>query len=100
MIRRLRLASGLVMFAYVTTHFVNHSLGLVSVQVMDRALEHIYHYWASLLGSVLLYGAFATDIIAWRSGRSGCVARSRCRSRRLPARPPPRAAAHRHRHPY
>src|SRR5262245_7557291 len=60
MIRRLRLASGLVMFAYVTTHFVNHSLGLVSVQVMDRALEHIYQYWASLLGSVLLYGAFAT----------------------------------------
>jgi adenylate cyclase len=60
MIRRLRLASGLVMFAYVTTHFVNHSLGLVSVHVMDRALEHIYHYWASLLGSVLLYGAFAT----------------------------------------
>jgi adenylate cyclase len=60
MIRRLRLASGLVMFAYVTTHFVNHSLGLVSVQVMDRALEHIYHYWASALGGVLLYGAFAT----------------------------------------
>src|SRR5438132_206198 len=60
MIRRLRLASGLVMFAYVTTHFVNHSLGLVSVQVMDHALEHIYQYWASLLGSVLLYGAFAT----------------------------------------
>src|SRR6266516_3712565 len=60
MIRRLRLASGLVMLAYVTTHFVNHSLGLVSVQVMDFALEHIYQYWASSLGGVLLYGAFAT----------------------------------------
>jgi len=48
------------MLAYVTTHFVNHSLGLVSVQVMDFALEHIYQYWASPLGSVLLYGAFAT----------------------------------------
>src|SRR5258708_25857836 len=60
MVRRLRLASGLVMFAYVTTHFVNHSLGLVSVQMMDRALEHIYEYWASSLGAVLLYGAFAT----------------------------------------
>src|SRR5262245_50469312 len=60
MIRRLRLASGLVMLAYVTTHFVNHSLGLVSLQVMDFALEHIYQYWASPLGSVLLYGAFAT----------------------------------------
>src|SRR5215468_11064625 len=59
MIRRLRLASGLVMLAYVTTHFVNHSLGLVSVQVMDFALEHIYQYWTSPLGSVMLYGAFA-----------------------------------------
>src|SRR5437667_260686 len=37
-IRRLRLASGLVMLAYVTTHFVNHSLGLISVQAMDRAV--------------------------------------------------------------
>src|SRR5262245_35825336 len=59
-VRKLRLASGLIMLAYVTTHFVNHSLGLVSLQVMDFALEHIYQYWASPLGSVLLYGAFAT----------------------------------------
>jgi adenylate cyclase len=59
MIRRLRLASGLVMFAYVTTHFVNHSLGLVSVQLMDRALERIYEYWSSPFGGFILYGAFA-----------------------------------------
>jgi adenylate cyclase len=59
MIRRFRLASGLVMFAYVTTHFVNHSLGLVSVQVMDRALHRIYQYWSSPLGGLFLYGAFA-----------------------------------------
>jgi adenylate cyclase len=58
-IPRFRLASGLVMFAYVTTHFVNHSLGLVSVQVMDRELHHIYQYWASPLGGFILYGAFA-----------------------------------------
>jgi adenylate cyclase len=57
-IRRLRLGSGLVMFAYVTTHFVNHSLGLFSVDTMDRALEHIYDYWSSPLGAVILYGAF------------------------------------------
>jgi adenylate cyclase len=58
-IRRFRLASGLVMLAYVTTHFVNHSLGLVSVQSMDVALRFIYQYWASPLGTFLLYGAFA-----------------------------------------
>jgi adenylate cyclase len=58
-IRRIRLASGLVMLAYVTTHFVNHSLGLVSVQSMDVALRFIYQYWASPLGTFFLYGAFA-----------------------------------------
>jgi adenylate cyclase len=58
-IRRLRLASGLVMFVYVTTHLVNHSLGLISVRAMDLALEYIYEYWASPLGGVILYGAFA-----------------------------------------
>ena len=47
------------MFAYVTTHFVNHSLGLVSVQVMDRVLHGIYQYWSSPLGGSILYGAFA-----------------------------------------
>ena len=58
-IKRLRLASGLVMFLYVTTHFVNHSLGLISVAAMDAALVRIYRVWASPLGGVALYGAFA-----------------------------------------
>ena len=40
-------------------HFVNHALGLVSVEVMDRVLQVIYDYWASRLGTLLLYGAFA-----------------------------------------
>jgi adenylate cyclase len=47
------------MFAYVTTHFVNHSLGLVSLDLMDRALERIYKVWASDLGTLALYGAFS-----------------------------------------
>ena len=47
------------MFAYVTTHFVNHSLGLVSLDLMDRALQRIYKVWASDLGTLALYGAFA-----------------------------------------
>ncbi len=58
MIRRLRLGSGLVMLAYVTTHLLNSSLGLLSVEAMDRALVRIYRVWSSLPGTVLLYGAF------------------------------------------
>jgi len=58
-IRRLRLGSGIVMFLYVTTHFVNHSLGLVSVETMDAALIRIYKVWASKPGAIALYGAFS-----------------------------------------
>jgi adenylate cyclase len=58
-IRQARLASGLVMLAYVVTHFLNHSLGLISVQVMDKTLRVIYHFWTSPLPSLALYGAFA-----------------------------------------
>ncbi|HLJ65133.1 MAG TPA: adenylate/guanylate cyclase domain-containing protein [Stellaceae bacterium] len=58
MIRNLRLATGLVLFAYVVTHFVNHSLGLLSVDLADRVLRRIYHLWASAGGTLLLYGAF------------------------------------------
>lgn len=60
MIRRARLASGLVMLAYVVTHFCNHALGLVSLRVMDAALRGIYQVWASPPGTVALYGAFGT----------------------------------------
>ncbi len=59
MIRQARLASGLVMLAYVVTHFLNHSLGLVSVDVMDDVLRTVYRVWASPTGTLLLYGAFA-----------------------------------------
>jgi adenylate cyclase len=58
-IRQARLASGLVMLAYVVTHFLNHSLGLVSVDVMDDVLRSVYGVWASPTGTFLLYGAFA-----------------------------------------
>jgi adenylate cyclase len=58
-IRQIRLTSGLVMFAYVTTHFLNHSLGLISVGTMDRVLRGVYRVWASDLGTLALYGAFS-----------------------------------------
>jgi adenylate cyclase len=60
MIRRLRLGSGLVMLTYVTTHLLNHALGLVvPVATMDRVLHHVYVVVTDPAVSVLLYGAFA-----------------------------------------
>ncbi len=34
MVRRLRLISGLILFTYVLTHFINHSLGIASITAM------------------------------------------------------------------
>jgi adenylate cyclase len=57
-IRRLRLTSGLVMLGYVATHLLNQSLGLFSVELMDRVLEVIFRTWSSPIGGVILYSAF------------------------------------------
>lgn len=34
--QQLRTISGLVLFAYVLMHMLNHSLGLISLEAMDR----------------------------------------------------------------
>jgi adenylate cyclase len=57
-IRRLRLMSGLVMLGYVATHLLNQSLGLFSVEIMDRVLEVIYETWSTSVGGFILYSAF------------------------------------------
>jgi adenylate cyclase len=58
LIRRIRLISGLILFAYILSHFLNHALGLVSLDAMERALEIFFRVWGGPLGQAALYGAF------------------------------------------
>ena len=58
-VRRLRLLSGLTMLAYVTMHLLNHAMGLVSIEAMERTLVYVENVWGSPPGQFLLYGAFA-----------------------------------------
>ncbi|MDQ0313895.1 adenylate/guanylate cyclase domain-containing protein [Amorphus orientalis] len=62
-LQRLRLASGLVLFAYVFIHFVGHALGIVSLAWMDAAAFVQDLIWRSVPGTVLLYGALATHVV-------------------------------------
>ncbi|QGW84126.1 adenylate/guanylate cyclase domain-containing protein [Variovorax paradoxus] len=55
--RNLRWASGLVLMAYVTAHLLNHSLGIVSFAAAETVLRGVQHFWHSLPGTLLLYGA-------------------------------------------
>ena len=54
---RLRIASGLVLFVFALTHFLNIGLGLISHEVMLSAQELRKAVTRSAVGSVLLYGA-------------------------------------------
>jgi adenylate cyclase len=63
LVRRIRLWSGLVLFSYVTTHLVNHSLGLISLEVMEAGRLWFLAVWRSLLGTVALYGALGLHLV-------------------------------------
>jgi adenylate cyclase len=57
-----RSASGLVLFAFVLTHFLNHALGHVSLETMQQAQMVHRAIWESWPGTLLLYGAVAVHI--------------------------------------
>jgi adenylate cyclase len=61
-VRRLRLASGLVLFSYVFLHFLNHSLGNISFETMEWGAAVHEWVWRSRVGTVVLYGAFAIHL--------------------------------------
>jgi adenylate cyclase len=58
-IRRLRLLSGLVMFAYIAIHLVNHALGIVSLALAESGLRLEMAFWRSPPITLLLYGSAA-----------------------------------------
>jgi adenylate cyclase len=60
--QNLRLVSGLILFAYVTAHFANHALGLISIAAAERGLRFAVAGWHSVPGTVLLYGAAGIHI--------------------------------------
>jgi adenylate cyclase len=44
-VRQVRLACGMVMFAYIFSHFFNHALGNVSFPVMEWWRAHVHVWW-------------------------------------------------------
>ncbi len=56
-VRRLRLASGLVLFTYVATHLIDHALCNASWRTADAMLLVQKWVWQGVVGTTLLYGA-------------------------------------------
>jgi adenylate cyclase len=57
MVGRLRLWSGYVLFFYVVTHLLNHTLGLISLRVIEAGRQWFAFLWHNPVGETLLYGA-------------------------------------------
>jgi adenylate cyclase len=60
--RRIRLLSGLVLLTYLTTHFLNHTLGLISLEAMEAGRIWFLALWRNPLVTAVLYGALATHL--------------------------------------
>jgi adenylate cyclase len=56
-LRQIRLSSGLVLFAYVLTHLLNHALGNISLAALESGLSVASVIWRQLPGLAVLYGA-------------------------------------------
>src|SRR4051812_32078458 len=60
--QRLRLVSGLILFSFALTHFLNHALGLFSVDWMQEVQQWRWVVTRSWPGTIVLLGALITHI--------------------------------------
>jgi adenylate cyclase len=56
-LRQIRLACGLVLFAYLVSHFLNHALGNISMAALARGLHYHILFWRFPPVAIVLYGA-------------------------------------------
>ena len=62
MAKRLRLWTGIVLFTYVTTHLLNHSLGLISLQAQEEGRHIFLAVWRNPAGSIVLAASIFTHV--------------------------------------
>ncbi len=60
--RSSRLWSGIILMVFVTSHFLNHALGIFGLEVMGMAQEWRTMLWRSWPGTILLFGAVAVHV--------------------------------------
>src|SRR4051794_11478890 len=56
-VRQIRLASGVVLFAYLVSHFLNHALGNISMEALAEGVYWHTLFWQTLPVTVLFYTA-------------------------------------------
>lgn len=60
---RIRLATGLILFVFVTGHLLNHILGLHSLAAMEAGRDWFILVWRNPVGSALLTGSLMAHLL-------------------------------------
>ena len=55
--RQIRLASGLILFAYLVSHFLNHALGNISTEALAAGVYYHIAFWQFLPVAIAFYAA-------------------------------------------
>src|ERR1700761_6698830 len=56
-IRQIRLACGMVLFAYLVSHFLNHALGNISMDALATGIYYHTAFWQFLPVAIVFYAA-------------------------------------------
>src|SRR5258706_11927954 len=56
-VRQVRLACGLVLFAYLVSHFLNHELGNISMEALAAGVHYHKAFWQFPPVGIVFYGA-------------------------------------------
>ncbi|SEN62700.1 adenylate/guanylate cyclase domain-containing protein [Bradyrhizobium sp. OK095] len=61
-VRQVRLVCGIILFAYVVSHFLNHALGNISVDAMEIGVYYHTAFWQFLPVAIVFYAAALTHM--------------------------------------
>ena len=61
-VRQVRLLCGIILFAYLVSHFLNHALGNISVDAMEAGVYYHTWFWQLLPVAILFYTAALTHM--------------------------------------
>src|SRR6266702_1012177 len=56
-LRQIRLASGMVLFTYLVSHFLNHALGNISMEALESGVYWHTLFWQSRPVTIVFYAA-------------------------------------------
>jgi adenylate cyclase len=61
--KRLHIWTGVCLGLFLLTHFLNHALGLISIEAMEHGRDLFNAVWRSMPGTVALYGSLAVHFV-------------------------------------